>query len=597
VKFIKLKYLSIIIFIVVFFLGFNSLNNLRGTNKKGFEGLNVETNEWVYFPITHGASGYGIHKTQDPQAEYDEISNKTFIVFSGEGENPYATYYDHATGKIAAPIKIGTSPLVEDLHGTPTMIIDKDGYIHVFFGSSSSYVHYSKSTNPRNITEWSTTILTDVPKGTYHNPTYDKLTGDIYVVFRAGDSHGDKYPSHEYAGLIRSKDNGKTWDDLGAIIDLTGHPASHSDVYIRSIDAVNGKLYLTWNIAYGKKHNDIRANVYHAYYSIEDEMLYSVNGLQVGKVIDWTEHSSSEICVSEVNGANFAGHSFDNKGKSYVYWTQKIDNEDSIGYMVGYWENGKWKITDIGARTHHIMHNMALRIDNSGKMEAFLISGIEHDMVYEYSFNNMLQRGGNLSVWESLDGIKWSQAELIIGVSETTGQGIDVVTIPKNSHNDLKALAMSFSASFTQFNLPIYGISNENNHYSYSKFEPKSLKHYIRRGLIPSLTEDDLDKIPIGQDNYREWDLKGYLPNNTTEVYLRIIIRTINEDGTFRIVLKEGETNSKLRRDNAVSGIASDGVQEFFLWVPVSSNRTIDWMTIGEVINSITFEVVGYQTH
>lgn len=42
------------------------------------------------------------------------------------------------------------------------------------------------------------------------------------------------------------------------------------------------------------------------------------------------------------------------------------------------------------------------------------------------------------------------RAELIIEVSETTGQGIDVVTIPKNSDRDLKALAMSFSASFTQ---------------------------------------------------------------------------------------------------------------------------------------------------
>ena len=64
----------------------------------------------------------------------------TYVAYQGPLEDPYVAAYDHKNKKWIGPYKAGNSLLGKtagkkiDNHGKPTLIIDRDGYIHLVFG-------------------------------------------------------------------------------------------------------------------------------------------------------------------------------------------------------------------------------------------------------------------------------------------------------------------------------------------------------------------------------------------------------------------------------------------------------------------------------
>ena len=65
----------------------------------------------------------------------------TYVSYQGPKEDPFVATYDHRTKEWKGPFKAGTSELGRrdggkkfDNHGKPTMLIDNEGYIHIFYG-------------------------------------------------------------------------------------------------------------------------------------------------------------------------------------------------------------------------------------------------------------------------------------------------------------------------------------------------------------------------------------------------------------------------------------------------------------------------------
>src|SRR3989337_1925085 len=91
-----------------------------------------------------------------PAAVYD--SGRTYVVWQGDSDfSPYITYYDHAAGTWATPVRIrNDNPLgvTSDGHGVPALTIGTDGRLHVFCCSHDTSMLYSRSTNPRDISSW-----------------------------------------------------------------------------------------------------------------------------------------------------------------------------------------------------------------------------------------------------------------------------------------------------------------------------------------------------------------------------------------------------------------------------------------------------------
>jgi len=84
--------------------------------------------------------GNAVAVIQHPAGEH--LNGITYVSYQGPKEDPYVISYNHKTDEWDGPYKAGVSIMGKepdrrkkiDNHGKPTMIIDNDGYIHVFFG-------------------------------------------------------------------------------------------------------------------------------------------------------------------------------------------------------------------------------------------------------------------------------------------------------------------------------------------------------------------------------------------------------------------------------------------------------------------------------
>lgn len=168
--------------------------------------------------------GEGVAVVQHPAGEY--LDGKTYVSYQGPLEDPYVAAYDHESQTWTGPFKAGTSILGKDSakkidsHGKPTMIIDDEGYIHIFYGGHGGVtelhgenpiggVHsgenrHAVSQKPYDITRWRD--LNNVsPFGTY-NQAIKMDNGDIYLFYR----HGAHRSNWVYQ---KSTDNGLTFSE------------------------------------------------------------------------------------------------------------------------------------------------------------------------------------------------------------------------------------------------------------------------------------------------------------------------------------------------------------------------------------------------
>lgn len=169
-------------------------------------------------------TGNPLAVVQSPAGIYHE--GITYVSYQGPFEDPYIAAYNHTTGEWQGPYRAGTSELGRregrtkfDNHGKPTLLIDDEGYIHVYYGGHGGGMHHgvnilgnvhhganknSISKRPLDITEWEEVDNVSV-FGTY-NQAIKMDNGDIYLFYRHGAHRSDWV-------YQKSTDNGRTYAD------------------------------------------------------------------------------------------------------------------------------------------------------------------------------------------------------------------------------------------------------------------------------------------------------------------------------------------------------------------------------------------------
>lgn len=145
--------------------------------------------------------------TNHPSAIYR--NGVTYIAYSGNSDDAYVISYNHASGLFSSPVLVGANPLADnDDHGTPSMLIDANGYIHIFWGCHNSDLQYAKSTNPEDISAWTamTSPVSDPEDCTYPQPM-QMSNGDIWLFFRSIGT------ASSYWSYKISSDGGSTWGE------------------------------------------------------------------------------------------------------------------------------------------------------------------------------------------------------------------------------------------------------------------------------------------------------------------------------------------------------------------------------------------------
>lgn len=373
-------------------------------------------------------NGYVIDDVTYPQAIY--YNGKTYVVFQGyPNEDPYITLFDHSTEQWATPVKIGTNPLTDDMHGGPAIMIDALGYIHVWFGSHSftpGYMKYSRSTNAEDISTW--TAQSNF--GT--NPTFPNVikasNNDLYVFYgESVDATNVRYVYH------KSTDNGANWGTKTTVIDF----GATTGVQIASTELIAGspnKIHLAWYYRqYGVADN--RQNVYHAYLNLTDGKMYAADDTDLGASIDKTE-ADDHCLVFDSTGENvgFPRVRVASNGRPYIIF----GDCDAGAWKFAAWTGAAWTVTSIHTADISMFERPDFIINSTSEIEAYLI-------VNEWAkptYTGVNENGGNLWKFRSTDtGATWRMEESVY-------YGGNFVTNPKTVYNHNNNLKIIFSEPY-----------------------------------------------------------------------------------------------------------------------------------------------------
>ena len=251
--------------------------------------------------FTNNGFGNAVAVVQQPAGIHYE--GVTYVSYQGPLEDPYVASYNHDTGDWKGPFKAGVSemgkdpnrPKKIDNHGKPTMIIDDEGFIHIFYGGHGGMpVHgvnklgnhhygrnkHSVSKSPLDITQWED-LDTITPFGTY-NQAVKMDNGDIYLFYR----HGAHRSDWTYQ---KSSDNGRSFSPSVSFLkhkrrdDLQAVDSWYAYVYRgRGDDIIVAYDYhLCWDVGAGidgRGHTTERHDVYYMVFDTKTDIWRNVEG-------------------------------------------------------------------------------------------------------------------------------------------------------------------------------------------------------------------------------------------------------------------------------------------------------------------------------
>ncbi|MEA3400111.1 MAG: BNR-4 repeat-containing protein [Armatimonadota bacterium] len=162
------------------------------------------------------------------------------------GVPTFVVTYDRQTGELGEPALLGYGPPPNDVHNSPSITMDSEGYLHVLIGTHGRPFQYCRSQAPNDASSGWTEPVT---AGEGLNQTYIGLVcGEddaLHVVFRLWRS-GEPFPNSTHATLAyQRKRPGQPWEPPRVLV--VAPFSEYSIFYHRLTVDHSGRLFISYD--------------------------------------------------------------------------------------------------------------------------------------------------------------------------------------------------------------------------------------------------------------------------------------------------------------------------------------------------------------
>ncbi|UCG47436.1 MAG: BNR-4 repeat-containing protein [Phycisphaerales bacterium] len=163
------------------------------------------------------------------------------------GVPTYVTTYDRSSGRLGSPVLVGYGPPANDVHNSPCITMDSNGYLHVLIGTHGRTFKYVRSLSP-NSSSGGWTPAEDIGPGL--RQTYVGMVCDhdnvLHLVFRLWLSDNKYFPASHYANLAyMRKLPQQKWSDARPLV--VAPFSEYSIFYHRITIDRKGALFLSYD--------------------------------------------------------------------------------------------------------------------------------------------------------------------------------------------------------------------------------------------------------------------------------------------------------------------------------------------------------------
>ena len=163
------------------------------------------------------------------------------------GVPTYVATHDRATGQLGKSALVGHGPPANDVHNSPSITLDRQGYLHVLAGTHGLPFPYARSLQPNDAQPGWTEA---VPTGDNLRQTYIGLVcgpdGTLHSVFRLWRSGVEPFPASSHATLAyQRKRPGQPWETPRLLV--VAPFSEYSVFYHRLTLDRKGRLFLSYD--------------------------------------------------------------------------------------------------------------------------------------------------------------------------------------------------------------------------------------------------------------------------------------------------------------------------------------------------------------
>ena len=195
--------------------------------------------------------------------------DRLFCAYQDGQGRPIVTVYDPQARNWSAPVRASQFGLGEDAHGKPSICMDRQGFLHVFFGCHVGPMKHVRSARAGDIALWEE-ASSPAPRATY--PQSMRMSdGRLFLFYRAG--------GHQDAWALRvSSDDGRSWSRPEFVVEMRrDDPDRKAGSYHRFLPGANyDTVHCFWTykddnpLGHARKYLGLHEAVYryHLYYAL-----------------------------------------------------------------------------------------------------------------------------------------------------------------------------------------------------------------------------------------------------------------------------------------------------------------------------------------